>query len=264
MYFKNWTTAVLMGGFLLSTTYGLAQAEKHPTTPVGQRPNDVAEQRWVAEAETGLQEVELIWSDPPNLFVDVRQDRDVDGEQQGIAEVQLLFNQPVVLTVEELQVVSTAEEAPAAVDVYGADESWIVLLNRPLIAGERIMLSFGMPNVSLQFASRPADVNLDGTSNQADVRALEAAVIARHTGQIDRFDIDRNGLVDAADVTRLAELLDGSDGKTAWRDAGFAVDPVRCCCGPLGECYVTTNTKCNGGTTEIGCPCHPDPCPEVP
>ena len=211
------------------------------------------------------EDLEIVWSDPPQGYVDVLQDRDANRVPQGTTVISLEFNQPVVLTQSHVAVLTTGPDAPSILSVDGENETWSILLDGPIPAGEATAISIGKGLAWVAFGSLPGDVNSDCVSDQNDVAALAAAVQAG-SQNVELFDIDRNGQVEAADVARLRALLSGSDGGTAWD--GKQLYPttlsITCCCSPpigLFSVCADTMATCPGGWTEVPCPCTPSSCP---
>ncbi len=208
-------------------------------------------------AEGLPEDLEVVWSDPPNNHVDVGTDRDVDGKPLGISAVELVFNQGVDLAIESVELLSTAA-VPAVVDVYGRGDYWTVVFDGPIAPGTTTILGIDGGRVLLAMHSRPADVNLDGVSDALDVDALQA-VLTLSKQYAAHFDIDRDGVLAAADVVRLDEILSGADGGVAWARIDFPPpETARCCC-VGGGCDVFAG-GCPWGTTQTTCPCTPNPC----
>ena len=211
------------------------------------------------------EDLEIVSSDPPQGHVDVLQDHDANRVPQGTTVISLEFNQPVVLTEAHVKVLTTGTNAPSIISVDGEDETWSILLDGPIPPGEATAISIGKGLAWVAFGSLPGDVNCDYVSDRNDVAALAAAVRAG-SQNLELFDIDRNGQVEAADVARLQVLFSGSDGGTAWD--GKQLDPttlsITCCCsppiGPFGFC-TDTMASCPGGWTEVPCPCSASSCP---
>ena len=211
------------------------------------------------------EDLEIVWSDPPQGQVDVLQDRDANRVPQGSTVISLEFNQPVVLTQSHVVVLTTGPNAPSILSVDGENETWSILLDGPIPAGEATAISIGKGLAWIAFGSLPGDVNGDYVSDQNDVAVLRAAVRAG-SQNVELFDIDRNGQVEAADVARLQVLLSGSDGGKAWD--GKQLDPTTltliCCCiiitpGSSTQC-VDWLANCPLGWYEILCPCTPTSC----
>ena len=218
----------------------------------------------VALAQQLPEDLEIVWSDPPQGHVDVLQDRDANRHAQGTTVVSLEFNQPVALTKNDVEVLSTGPNPPSVISVAGGDETWSILLDVPVAAGEATAISIGEGLAWVAFGSLPGDVSCDYVSDRNDVAALQAAVQAG-SQNVELFDIDRNGRVEAADVARLQVLLSGSDGGTAW--AGKQLDPARlviiCCCMiPTGTSSLCADTMltCPPGWLEVPCPCTSSSC----
>lgn len=203
-----------------------------------------------------LQEsVQIAWSDPPDGFVDVRQDTGPSGEPQGIARIEVKFSSAVDLTVDCIQVLTSANEAPLVEDLSGSGTDWVIELDQPIPSGESTALFFWRGEVALVIHSRPGDVNFDGVSDREDVAALQSALDGG-SNDLARYDISRDGTIDFDDVNGLREMLDGGYDGTVWRDTG---PTVICCCAD-GVCNTYQSDVCPQGETSGGCPCVPNPC----
>lgn len=214
----------------------------------------------VVAPETCAQEgIQIVASVPPDGFVDVRQDEDAAGNPQGITTIQVTFSASVLLTADCIDVLTTGSEAPSILSVAGADTDWTIELDSPIPAEETTGIAFWGALVTLIYQSHPADVNLNELSDQDDVTALEAAVVAGST-DVDRYDIDRNGTINSADVVRLQDLLDGGYANADWSLPGGGTTFYCCCVGPVCEAHMG---GCEEQSTEVACPCIPDPCGSV-
>jgi hypothetical protein len=196
--------------------------------------------------------------------VDVGQDRNINRRAQGIQVIHIDFDQAVDLSSEDVAVRSTGPNVPEVVAVDGVDANWTILLDAPLPPGHASAISIGNGLAWVAFGSLPGDVNRDWVSDEADVTALEAA-LEEGTEDQEAFDVDRNGVIDAVDLARLAALLDGADGGKAWN--GEELDPASltlvCCCSPdIGPGSVCDNTllACPPDWRTVPCPCTPSSC----
>ena len=97
----------------------------------------------VALAQQLPEDLEIVWSDPPQGHVDVLPDRDANRHAQGTTVVSLEFNQPVALTKNDVEVLSTGPNPPSVISVAGEDETWSILLDVPVAAGEATAISIG-------------------------------------------------------------------------------------------------------------------------
>ena len=215
-------------------------------------------------------DVEIVYSDPADGFVDARQGRDRSGQADGVSEVWVSFDRPVWLTRDCVDVLSTAEYPPQVLELWPAEgdglskrpvTDWLVMLDGPVPACASTAVVFARGVASVVFHSHPGDVNLDGVSDREDVAALKDAVQAG-SSHLARYDINRDGRIDAADVTRLASLVETDGGCAGGRDGSLRIDPeskVICCCA-WTDCTVFFATGCDDGDTEVDCPCVPNPC----
>ncbi len=197
---------------------------------------------------TGTQ---IVWSDPPDGHIDVGQAKDAGGRPDGIAIVYVRFDRPVELTVESVVVASTAAPAPQIESLSGGGSEWVVLLDGPLAAGETGAVAFGGGAATLVFASRPGDVNHDGTTDETDVAVLKDAV-ARDAQDLEAFDFDRNGEVSEDDAKALQEFVQQNTDHH-WSGDPTKLEKLTCCCAGT-ECSQSFGSHCAAGP-EVACPC---------
>ncbi len=200
----------------------------------------------------------ITWSDPPDGFVDTRQDLDETGAPDGVTTVYVQFDRPVPLRWEMLEVIGTADELPVVNSLTWDGASWVVELDRPMPTGELTGIAFGGGVEVLVFTAHPGDMDQDGVTDEADQEHLAAAV---ENGAIDvlRYDFNRDGVLDPLDVDRLEAALASSEIGGEWPEELGLRDGGQCCCGPLGGCYlIALGSECGG--TPLQCPCRPTSC----
>ncbi len=209
-------------------------------------------------ADDSLLDVDVLSSDPPNGYVDVRSDRDVFGNPQGISTISITLNQEVDLSARIVDVISTIGTL-RVLSIEGGGREWSINLDGPIPAGESTIVSIDEGSVLLSFHSRPGDVNLDGVSNEEDVRSLMAAISSKEAAVQD-LDINRDGIVSIQDVEDLQIILEGSDGMIAWADVVFPLPVTGQCCCIASMCFIHPGDCPIGSTKALVCPCQADSC----
>ena len=197
--------------------------------------------------------VEIVWSDPADGFIDVRQVTDANQDPDGIRQIEVRFNTVVTLTGDCIDVLTTGGTAPLVESVTESGDNWIINLDGPIPAAESTAIVFDSGAVWLVIHSQPGDVNLDGTTDDDDATALDAAIEAG-SNDLKRYDINRDGTVSSADAGGLDDILAIYD-QTVW----VWVEEVICCC-TFDHCGVDFGTGCPDGSTGGSCPCVPNPC----
>ena len=203
--------------------------------------------------------VEIAWSDPADVFIDVRQIEDAGANPDGISQIRVDFSESVDLTSDCISILTTGGNSPAVQDVTGSGNEWTIDLDGPIPGGESTAIVFDSGAASVVIHSHPGDVNLDGTTDDDDGTALEEAIQAGET-DLSRYDIDRDGDVDQSDADRLDEML-AVFGGSVWRIRPLPT--VLCCCA-FGDCSIHVTSACGDGDTQVACPCVPNPCEVVP
>ncbi|RJP34712.1 MAG: hypothetical protein C4547_10520 [Phycisphaerales bacterium] len=197
----------------------------------------------------------IVSSDPPDGFADVLHVLDTAGQPAGVTLIHVEFAEPVDMTPTDVTVLST-KPPPQVAAVWGAGVDWYVSLDAPPQPGSSTAVVFCGGGVSVLFHSRPGDINLDGTADERDAGALEAAI---SSGQSEPalHDFNRDGAVNAGDVDTWRAVLEAG----GFDLNGYDVTPNRvlCCCSG-GYCSMHIGTACADGGTEAACPCTPNPC----
>ena len=201
--------------------------------------------------------VEIVWSDPANGFIDVRQIEDANQDPDGITQIRVRFSESVTLTSDCIDVLTTGGNTPAVQNVTQSGDDWVIDLDGPIPGAESTAIVFDSGAASVLIHSHPGDVNLDGTTDDDDATALDAA-IAASSNDLKRYDINRDGAVGSADADRLDDILAIYDG-AVWVSAPWVI----CCCA-FGDCAVYGASECPDGDTEVDCPCVSDSCTAVP
>ncbi len=201
---------------------------------------------------------EIVWSDPADGFIDVRQIENANSNPDGISQIRVRFSAPVALTSECIDILTTGGTAPLVDSVTQNGDDWIIDLDGPIPGAESTAVVFDSGRASVLIHSRPGDVNLDGTTDDADADALDAAIQAGST-DVKRYDIKRDGAVGSADAGGLDDIL-AVYHNTVW-DLDL-VASVICCCA-YGACAVYVGPSCSDGDTQVDCPCVPNPCESV-
>ena len=202
---------------------------------------------------------EIVWSDPADGFVDVRQIEDANNNPDGITQIRVRFSTSVALTANCIDILTTGGTAPLVNSVTQSGDDWIIDLDGPIPGAESTAVVFDSGRASVLIHSRPGDVNLDGTTDDADADAL-AAAIQDGSADVKRYDIKRDGALGSADAEGLDDIL------TVYHNTVWDLDPeapeVICCCA-YGDCTVYLGTACSDSDAQVDCPCVPNPCPPV-
>lgn len=201
--------------------------------------------------------VEIVWSDPADGFIDVRQIEDANQNPDGTTQIWVRFSESVALTGDCISVLTTGGNTPAVQNVTPSGDDWVIDLDGPVPGAESTAIVFDSGAASVVIHSHPGDVDLDGTTDDDDATALDAAIGAS-SNDLKRYDINRDGAVCSADADRLDDILAVYDG------AVWASEPQVICCCAFGDCAVYGAFQCPDGDTEVDCPCVPNPCEAVP
>lgn len=159
----------------------------------------------------------IVASDPPDGAIDARQPIEVDGfTPAGWRFVELTFANanPPCMGPESFVVTREGGSGPipnvAGVEVLDSDRLRVVL-DRPIPVGAWTRITHVDSGESVRIGFLPGDVNLTRTTAPSDlVDLIDSANEVGGVRPIASTDIDRNGKLDAADVARMIELLDGS------------------------------------------------------
>jgi len=184
----------------------------------------------------------VIESDPPNGYIDPRQDRPVGMPQmlQGLDRFMVTFNEPNGLHIGNITVESTA---PASLRPNvqwvtrpeGDDgDTWEIRLDKRIPPGHRTRFiisdeadaaavsEVGASSV-VEYAFLPGDVNGDETANTQDLLALVQGLNACASGgtcgdaeSLLQRDINRSGTVNTQDLLRTVQLLNGTQTLQPW------------------------------------------------
>lgn len=202
--------------------------------------------------------LEIVWSNPADGFIDVRQIEDANNNPDGITQISVRFSESVTLTADRIKVVTTGATAPLVESVTQNGDDWIIDLDRPMPAAESTAIVFDAGATWVLIHSHPGDVNLDGSTDWNDATTLNIA-IETPPGDITGYDINRDGQLSSADVGSLASVIAVYDGRD------WSVEPlghVLCCC-CFDSCGVYVGSSCPSDNTETDCPCVPNPCEGV-
>ncbi len=198
----------------------------------------------------------IVWSDPPDHFVDTSQPYDLNGRPAGIDTIYVEFDREVRLSYANIDVAANSREPITVADVWYDNGTWVVVLDRVLLPGESASMAFGGGVTYIAFESRPGDINHDGRTDRKDLANLSQVV---ESGAVDvvAYDFNRDGLVDNGDVQDLQETLERPGRRqtpVVWIDTD--TEPLRgwiCCCTD-GVCGVQWSESCVGGSPRV-CPC---------
>ncbi|MCH7702215.1 MAG: hypothetical protein IID37_11055 [Planctomycetes bacterium] len=194
----------------------------------------------------------IVSSTPPDGFIDPLEDR--DGETglipQGITEITIEFDKPVFdlgtggpLVIGSFVVASTGGSPPTvtAVDpVVGVPDAYKLTLSGPIEPGQwttvfpqikdaegNLLRSDPWNRVVIGFL--PGDVDGSAKTEKPDHANLSGCLInpqCASSAPMERYDIDRDADFDAADKTRLEELLRGDNSSQAWVNVSLPAQPV--------------------------------------
>ena len=203
--------------------------------------------------------VRIVWSDPADGFIDVRQIEDANQNPDGITQIRVRFSESVTLTGDCIDVLTTGGDTPAVQSVTQSGDDWIIDLDGPIPGAESTAIVFDAGAASVLVHSHPGDVNLDGTTDDDDTTALNAAIQAGST-DLKRYDINRDGAVGSADADRLDDIL-AVYNRTVWDPSP---QPRLYCCCAWGDCTVYIGSGCTDNDPEVACPCIPDSCAAQP
>ncbi|MBI2097916.1 MAG: hypothetical protein HYT46_03230 [Candidatus Vogelbacteria bacterium] len=109
---------------------------------------------------------------------------------------------------------SNAAGAPAVSQVRWANaNNYAVSFSRQILPGERIRITHKPSNTSICLGFLPGDVDQDGWALARDIGLLNAWVgtAAGASQPLYKTDINRDGVFNAADVTRAGEILSAPD-----------------------------------------------------
>ena len=116
------------------------------------------------------------------------------------------------------------QPCPTVTGVSGSGSGpYQVTLSGPIPTRECTSIRFATGDQA-QYQYLPGDVDLDGTVKTQDILALIAAMGTGPT-PLSRYDINRDGAVDDADITRLTQLLNGTNTTEAWNSKTVAACP---------------------------------------
>ncbi len=178
------------------------------------------------------QDIEIVWSYPADGFVDVRAAHSADGKPVGIILVDVEFDRKVELSHDCVQLVSAAEDVPEIVSITGEGTYWTIELDRPIAAGHSTAMAFSGGRASLVFHSRSGDMNERGSTDDTGLKTL---ALAGNNAQ---------------------------DGNRSSGTGNDDLDRIYCCC-YFGGCHLALGDGCPSASTEIACPCNPNPCPPI-
>ncbi|HEY3243754.1 MAG TPA: dockerin type I domain-containing protein [Phycisphaerae bacterium] len=109
-----------------------------------------------------------------------------------------------------------------------------IALDRVIPTRECSTITFNAGNIAgqkVQYQYLPGDVDLNGTTNTGDLSALTRArnnpdITTGNPGpNLAHYDINRDGVIDDADVTRLLQLLNGTNTTEVWNGKTVANCP---------------------------------------
>lgn len=209
-----------------------------------------------APAALAAPALEIVQSDPPDGFIDVRADRDGQGTLAGVQELTVRFSRGVTLSAADVTVTSSTGDTPSVAAVAGEGSDWTVLLTGPVPGGATLTVTFA-GQCAWTMHSRPGDINGDEVSDARDTLALKAALTGGQTDP-ERHDVDRSGAVTEQDVAALNTLLRGDAATAGWGGVAFADGGYICCCHAVLGC--TEGPACPDGGYRVPCPCTPESC----
>lgn len=155
-------------------------------------------------------------SEPPIDAIDARRPIDqVTGEPVGWDGARITFDPtPACLTPLDIVVVQQGDLSapPFATDItIGPDNVALVDLNRVIAPRAWTTIRHDVTATSVRFASLPADVNADRSSNESDVAALISTLNGLGDPRSESStDIDRSALTTPADLLETVDLLNGA------------------------------------------------------
>ncbi len=155
----------------------------------------------------------LLVSTPPTNAIDARENQLATPTGAGWKSVDLTFSGPVSgLTYDLFSVAgSNPAGAPRArtIQINAQNPAQATLtLTRPIQPGERITINYKPTNSSICLGFLPGDVNQDSRFNATDIGLLRSWVGTTEGAAkpLYQTDINRDGVFDAADTTRLSEV----------------------------------------------------------
>lgn len=158
----------------------------------------------------------IVDSVPPDGAIDARQPVESDGvTPAGWREVVLTFDGPADGCVDESSFEVVTEGAggpvPLVMDVAVLDANRVhLLLDRPIPPRAWTRLTYSPSGGSIRIGLLPGDVNASRTTTSADlVDLIDSVNEVGPVRPVESTDVDRDGSVHSADVTRLIELLEG-------------------------------------------------------
>jgi hypothetical protein len=177
-------------------------------------------------------------SDPPNGWVDVRQDRSVTGvTPHGLDRVRITFNcRPTdaetgaELSVESFIIQSDGGAEPTALStlpVNGDNRTYEIVLSDPIPSGAWTTIvvnaagPFGQTITTgtgdrVSFGFLPGDIDGSGQSSPSDILWLIDCLNGVRGCGSDSCDVDRSGACGPPDILRLIDLLNGVNTTHAW------------------------------------------------
>ncbi|NOT01917.1 MAG: hypothetical protein HOP29_14985 [Phycisphaerales bacterium] len=215
----------------------------------------VVQSLWSSQA-TAQGDIRLLWSSPPDGYVDLSQARSGLGLEQGIRTVLLAFSEDVPLSADDIELVGASEDHSVAT-VVGSGRLWAIQLSRPIPHGKSIILAILGGQFVLTIHSRPGDINLDGFVDDSD-SAMLLSVLSLSAAYDDRFDINRDNVIDSRDVASISKMQTGYDENQNSQQYDARLHAA-CCCDGM-NCIVVGSDCPSGSSQASECPCTGNSC----
>ncbi len=141
---------------------------------------------------------------------------------------------PQLPTLTNVVVTCTSSVPPACPTLASVSGSgagpYLLTLSGVIPPGECTTITFTgtSPVQRLQYQSQPGNVNYDALTNTQDVLSLVAAInngAAAAPANLARYDVNRSGGVNTADLLRVVQLLNGANTVGSFNGAGVAACP---------------------------------------
>jgi hypothetical protein len=161
----------------------------------------------------------LVDSSPPGNAIDARQPWNPDGtDVAGWSTFELTFvGDTSSLSPEDFQVTHSLAGAAPQVTAVRADGPYVSVSLSDIIELSAWTQVTHIPSgTSFRVGYLPGDVDGDSKASSTDVLALMDHLSGRHSRPPFQTDVERNGRTDADDLSRLIELLSGSEGYPAF------------------------------------------------
>lgn len=145
----------------------------------------------------------------------------------------------------------TANQIVSVTKRTSPDKTYDIVLARPISAGHWTLIKYWSGSKKIIYSSLPGDVNIDGvsqSSSPSDVEYLDDCLAgSAFCPTVYRRDMDHSGSleIEVADVTRLNQLLAGSETFIEWEGRTL---PSNICNQSGGGGPYCPDANCGGGT----------------